>query len=197
MLLLKICGITRPRDAAAAEAVGADFIGMIFVPGSPRCVDLETARRIAAAAPRCRSVCVVRDLPISELRRLIAELHPRAVQLHGAESPEYARTVTGAEVWKAVNLASEAALDEALAFPAAMIVADSGGGTGRPCRWDLAEKLARRRPTMLAGGLNPENLCAALQAVHPAGVDVSSGAESTPGIKDIHKLQRIAERIKA
>ena len=199
MLLLKICGITRPQDAAAAEAAGADFVGMIFVPGSPRCIDFETARRIAAAAPRCRKVCVVRDLPLPELRRLIAEVRPDAVQLHGAETPEYAggAAAFGTELWKAVNLDSEPALAAALDFPAAMIVADSGGGTGRPCRWDLAEKLARRRPTMLAGGLHAENLREAVRAVRPAGVDISSGAESAPGIKDLHKLQQITERIRS
>jgi len=197
MLLLKICGITRPQDAAAAAAAGADLVGMIFVPTSPRCIEYETARRIVAAAPRCRSVCVVRDLPIPELQRLISELHPDVVQLHGAESPDYARSVRGAEVWKAVNLDSEAALAAALDFPAAMIVADSGGGTGRPCRWELAEKLARRRPTMLAGGLHAGNLAEAIRAVHPAGVDISSGAESAPGIKDLHKLQQITERIRS
>ena len=78
-----------------------------------------------------------------------------------------------------------------------MIVADSGGGTGRPCRWDLAEKLARRRPTVLAGGLCAENLSEAVRAVHPAGIDISSGAESAPGIKDFQKLQLIAKRIRS
>ena len=196
MLLLKICGITRAQDAAAAEAVGADFIGMIFVPESPRRIDLETARGVVAAAPRCRSVCVVRNLPLADLRRLIAELRPDVVQLHGAEPPEYARAVTGVEVWKAVKLDSAEVLAEALDFPAAMIVADSGGGTGRPCRWDFAERLARHRPTMLAGGLNPGNLRMAIDAVHPAGVDLSSGVESAPGIKDYDKLQQTAERIR-
>ena len=196
-MFLKICGITRPCDAEAAAAAGASCIGMIFVPSSPRCIDAARAREIRAAAPDCRSVCVVRDLPLVELEALISELRPDVVQLHGREGAEYARAVRGAEVWKAFDLASEAALEEALAFPAAMIVADSGGGTGRPCRWDLAGKLALRRPTVLAGGLHAGNLREAVQAVHPAGIDISSGAESAPGVKDRFKLQQIRERIRS
>ena len=196
-MFLKICGITRPCDAEAAAAAGARCIGMIFVPSSPRCIDVARAREIRAAAPGCRSVCVVRDLPPAALEALISALRPDVVQLHGSESPEYARAVRGAEVWKAFDLASEAALEAALAFPAAMVVADSGGGTGRPCRWDLAGKLALRRPTVLAGGLCAENLRAAIAAVRPAAIDISGGAESAPGIKDRFKLQQIAERIQS
>ena len=87
------------------------------------------------------------------------------------------------------------ALAEAADFPAAMIVADSGGGSGKPCRWDLAAELARRRPVMLAGGLTPENIREAICTVRPAGGDVSSGVESAPGVKDHWKIRLLAERI--
>ena len=179
---------------AAAARAGADYAGMVLVPRTPRFVPRGRIAELMAAAS-CRKVFVVRDLPLDELNALIAEFHPDAVQLHGHETPDYANSVTGAVVWKAFNLNSEAVLAEAEAFPCAIIVADSGGGTGRPCRWDLAEKLARKRPIMLAGGITPENVRKAVAQVRPAGIDVSSGVESAPGIKDSQLIQTLVERI--
>ena len=193
-MLLKICGITRPEDMAAAEHAGAEYTGMILVPGTPRFVPRERIPELIAAA-RCKKVFVVRDMPLSELNRLIAEFRPDAVQLHGNESADYARSVTGAEVWKAFNLNSEAALAEADAFPCTMVVADSGGGTGRPCRWDLAARLASVRQIFLGGGITPDNVREAVAQVHPAGIDVSSGVESAPGIKDHLLIRKLSERI--
>ena len=193
-MILKLCGITRAEDMAAAARAGADYTGMILVPGTPRFVPRNRIAALTAAAP-CRKVFVVRDLPLDELNALIAEFHPDAVQLHGHETPDYAKNVTGAEVWKAFNLNSEAVLAEAEAFPCSMVVADSGGGTGRPCRWDLAERLARKRPIMLAGGITPENVREAVAQVRPAGIDVSSGVESAPGVKDSQLIQTLVERI--
>ncbi|MBR2964202.1 MAG: phosphoribosylanthranilate isomerase [Lentisphaeria bacterium] len=193
-MLLKICGITRPEDMAAAEQAGATYTGMILVPGTPRFVPRELIPVLMAAA-RCKKVFVVRDMPLDELNNLIAEFRPDAVQLHGNESADYARSVVGAEVWKAFNLNSENVLAEADAFPCAVVVADSGGGTGHPCRWDLAARLASARPVFLGGGITPDNVRNAINQVHPAGIDVSSGVESTPGIKDHLLIQKLAERI--
>ena len=193
-MLLKICGITRPEDMAVAERAGADYVGMILVPGTPRFVPSERIP-VLMAASRCKKVFIVRDMQFDELNALISDFRPDAVQLHGSESADYARSVTGTEVWKAVNLNSEATLAEAEAFPCATVVADSGGGTGRPCRWDLAARLAAVRPVLLGGGITPDNVRNAINQVHPAGIDVSSGVESTPGIKDHLLIQKLAERI--
>jgi len=193
-MLLKICGISRPEDMAAAEHAGAEYSGMILVPGTPRFVPRERIPELMAAA-RMKKVFVVRDMPLDELNALIAEFRPDAVQLHGNESADYARGVTGAEVWKAFNLNSEAVLAEAEAFPCAMVVADSGGGTGRPCRWDLAARLASVRPVFLGGGIKPDNVRDAIEQVHPVGIDVSSGVESAPGIKDHLLIEKLTERI--
>ena len=193
-MLLKICGIMRPEDMAAAERAGADYTGMVLVPGTPRFVSHERIPVLMTAA-RCKKVFVVRDMPLDELNSLIAEFRPDVVQLHGSESADYARSVNGAEVWKAFDLNSEAALAEAEAFPCAMAVADSGGGTGRPCRWDLAARLAATRPVFLGGGITPDNIRNAVSQVHPAGIDVSSGVETAPGIKDRDLIQKLAERI--
>ena len=194
-MLLKLCGITRPEDMAAAERAGADYAGMILLPGTPRFVPRERIPVLLAAA-HIKKVFVVRDMPLAELNALIAEFRPDAVQLHGNESADYARSITGTIVWKAFNLNSEAALAEAEAFPCAMLVADSGGGTGRPCRWDLAARLASVRPVLLGGGITPDNVRDAIAEVHPAGIDVSSGVESAPGIKDHLLIQKLAERIR-
>lgn len=193
-MLLKLCGITRPEDMAVAERAGADYVGMILVPGTPRFVPRERIP-VLMAAVHCKKVFVVRDLPLGELNALIAEFRPDAVQLHGNESADYAQAVTGTDVWKAFNLNSEAALAEAEAFPCSMVVADSGGGTGHPCRWDLAARLASVRPVLLGGGITPDNVREAIAQVRPAGIDVSSGVESAPGIKDHNLIQTLAERI--
>jgi phosphoribosylanthranilate isomerase len=193
-MLLKICGITRPEDMAAAEQAGADYTGMILVPGTPRYVPRERIP-VLMAATRCKKVFVVRDMPLAELNALIAEFRPDAVQLHGNESADYARSVTGAEVWKAFNLNSEDVLSEAEIFPCTVVVADSGGGAGRPCRWDLAACLASARRTFLGGGITPDNVHDAMTQVRPAGIDVSSGVESAPGVKDRNLIQKLAERI--
>ena len=193
-MLLKLCGITREEDMAVAEEFGADYTGMVLVPGTPRFIPHD---RIAPlmSANRCKKVFVVRDMPPDELNALIAEFRPDIIQLHGGESPDYARGVRGAAVWKAFDLNSETALAEAEAFPCETIVADSGGGTGRVCRWDLAAKLARVRRIFLAGGITPENVHDAIEQVHPAGIDVSGGVESAPGIKDRFLIQKLTERI--
>ena len=193
-MLLKLCGITRPEDIAVAERAGADYAGMILVPGTPRFVPRERIP-VLMAAVHCKKVFVVRDLPLGELNALIAEFRPDAVQLHGNESADYAQAVTGTDVWKAFNLNSEAALAEAEAFPCSMVVADSGGGTGHPCRWDLAARLASVRPVLLGGGITPDNVREAIAQVRPAGIDVSSGVESAPGIKDHTLIHKLAERI--
>ena len=193
-MLLKLCGITRPEDMAAAERAGAEYVGMILVPGTPRFVPRERIP-VLMAATRCKKVFVVRDMPLPELNALIAEFRPDAVQLHGNESADYAQSVTGTEVWKAFNLNSETVRSEAETFPCATVVADSGGGTGRPCRWDLAARLASARPILLGGGITPDNVREAIAQVRPAGIDVSSGVESAPGIKDHTLIQKLAERI--
>ena len=194
-MLLKICGITRVEDMAAVGRAGADYAGIILVPASPRFVPRDRIAALMAAAPNSKKVFVVRDMPLAELNALIAEFHPHAVQLHGSESADYARGVTGAAVWKAFNLNSETVLAEAEAFPCATVVADSGGGTGRPCDWTLAARLAAKRRILLAGGVTPDNVREAIGRVNPAGIDVSGGVESAPGIKDGKLIQLIAERI--
>ena len=191
-MLLKICGITREEDAQCAASAHADFIGAIIVPGSKRQVSPEQAARIFAAAPNAHSVLVVRDMELEALLNVINAIPPYAVQLHGTVPPEYASRITGTHVWKAFNLNTLEDLSLAASYPAKMVVADSGGGTGKPCDWTRAAQLAKMRPILLAGGLTPDNIQAAINAVHPVGIDLAGGVEATPGIKDHGKIKRVA-----
>ena len=191
-MLLKICGITREEDARCVASAHADFIGAIIVPGSKRQVTPEQAARIFAAAPTLHSVLVVRNMELEALQSVIDAIHPYAVQLHGNEPPDYASRLKGAHVWKAFNLNTLEDLSLAADYPAEMVVADSGGGTGRPCDWSKAAHLAQMRPILLAGGLTPDNIQAAIDAVHPAGIDLAGGVEAAPGIKDHDKIKRVA-----
>ena len=197
---LKICGITRVEDGVLAMQAGADFVGAILVESSKRCVSVQRAVEIFAAASPARGVLVTRDMPLEKLIPILEQVRPYAVQLHGSESPAYAAAIpSSVRIWKAFNLNLPVAVEEMAAFPAEVIVADSGGGTGRTCNWTLAAQLAKLRPVFLAGGLSSENLRAAVSAVHPFGVDVSGGVEASPGIKEplaLRNLGTLVQNIK-
>ena len=193
-MMLKICGMTRLEDVRYAASAGVDFIGAIIVPGSKRQITPEQAATLFSAAPPAKSVLVVRDMELEQLQALVDTLHPYAVQLHGSEPPEYAKALTGAHIWKACNLKDEDSLNQILDYPAEMLVADSGGGTGRTCDWTLAAKLARHRPIFLAGGITLDNIQEAIAAVQPAGIDIAGGAECAPGIKDHDKIRQLCGR---
>ena len=190
-MLLKICGITREEDAQCAAMYGVDFIGAIHVESSKRFVTVEQAKNIFAVVKSAKTVLVVRDMELEKLQAIINEIHPYAVQLHGHESADYAVRLKDVKIWKAFNLNTLDNLQEVLDFPADMIVADSGGGTGKPCDWTRAAELARHRSIFLAGGITPENVQEAIAAVHPVGIDVAGGVEAAPGIKDHDKIYQI------
>ncbi len=195
-MILKICGITREEDVRLAAQAGADYVGAILVETSPRCVSTERATAIFAAARPAKGVLVTRDMPLEQLLRILDEVRPYAVQLHGRESAEYASAIPASvHVWKAFNLNLPITMEEMASFPAELIVADSGGGTGRPCDWTRAAKLATLHPILLAGGLSVNNLREAVAAVRPTGVDVSGGVESSPGIKDPAALSALGNLV--
>jgi phosphoribosylanthranilate isomerase len=195
MTRVKVCGVTRSDDAALAADLGASAIGMIFWPDSPRCLDVSRAREIVAAVPPFVSaVGVFVDQPIDEVTAIADAVGLSAIQLHGREDADrYA--VVGRRLIKAVGVRDGTAEAEAMAVPArATVLLDAHdpvrrGGTGRAIDWTVAATIARRRPVILSGGLNPENVRTALRAVAPYAVDVSSGVESAPGRKDATKLR--------
>lgn len=185
---VKICGITRPEDARAAWEAGADAIGLVFAPGK-RTVTMHLGRAIVAGLPPWFPVVgVFRDASEEQVRAVLAACPLTHLQFHGQEPPEFIARFRQ-PVIKAVPLVTDADEARALALvdrhPGLALLADAAeGGSGRACDWTRAARLARRRPLILAGGLTPESVAEALRAVLPAGVDVASGVEEAPGIKD-------------
>jgi len=189
MVHIKICGLTRVEDALDAVSAGADALGINFYPGSPRCVSQELAKAIVdAVAERALTVGVFVDTAAEEIQRLQASVGFRCVQFHGAEPPEQvARFLPHA--YKALRVRGPQVIDEARRFPGEHILLDAYvpgqvGGTGATFDWQLAAQIAKERKVTLAGGLNPGNVAEAIAAVRPFCVDVASGVESSPGIKD-------------
>lgn len=199
---LKFCGLTRPEDAAAAASLGAGYLGVIFA-GGPRLVDAERAALVLRAArSTARRVGVFGSQAPSEIGQITRAAGLDVVQLHADPSPDdiaAVRAESSAEIWAVVRVGSELpdGLDELFDVAEAVVldarVAGTLGGSGRALDWGgLAEAVARvrrGRALVLAGGLRPNNVGEAIAALAPDVVDVSSGVESAPGIKD-HALMR-------
>jgi phosphoribosylanthranilate isomerase len=200
-VFVKICGITRLTDAELAVQCGARALGFVFWPDSPRFVDPESAREIVATLPPAViPVGVFVNQSREHVNEVAAKVSLGAIQLHGDESVDYARAMTR-PVFKAIALA-EASEESMDAWPLeTMMLLDvhdpvRRGGTGRTVDWSRALTLARRRPVILAGGLTPENVGEAISHVGPSGIDVSSGVESSPGVKDPDKLKALFAAMK-
>lgn len=188
-MMVKICGITRQQDAEAAVDHGASAIGFIFWPGSPRFIDPYRARKIAKTLPPFVSTVGVFVNQPREFINGVASLVPLSVlQLHGDESPSFAAGLSR-PVMKAIARRERA--DEWPKNVIVLVDVDDPvkrGGTGQVVDWTMAAALARERHIVLAGGLTPDNVADALAAVQPWGVDVSSGVELSPGIKDERRI---------
>ena len=184
----KICGLTRAEDVAVATLAGASYLGFIMVPGTPRCITVEQARKLFAVSSLPK-VLVVGDLSIAEVQRFIDDLRPDYIQLHRNEPPEFAQALRGTRVWRAFSLRTMSDVEAAAIYPADAIVADTGrGGSGQVGDWELARRLALRKPVVLAGGLTATNVRKGFEATGAFAVDCSSGIEASPGIKDLGKL---------
>lgn len=197
-MLIKICGITRAEDAREAVDAGADAIGFIFWPRSPRYLAPGAARRIVASLPPfVTPVGVFVNQPIAEVNAIADEVRLGAVQLHGDETPDLLDAIV-APVVKAVAGASGTEV-----WPARVtLLVDAKdpvrrGGTGTTSDWGDAAALARRRHVLLAGGLTVHNVVEAIARVRPFGIDVSSGVESSPGVKDHGKMRALIAAARA
>lgn len=193
MTKIKICGITRDEDAAFAEELGADFLGFIFVPESPRYVTR------APRSERAKRVGVFRGASFDQIQRTIDEAQLDLVQLHmecGGESRRFQSAGSAA----ALRIIHAFHVKDALpdtTTDADYVLFDTGGGTGRVFDWNLLQTYPRTKPFFLAGGIDPDNVAAAIAATRPFAIDVASGVEASPGIKDPHKLKLLFERVKA
>jgi phosphoribosylanthranilate isomerase len=198
---VKICGITTPHDALLAQAAGADAIGMIFAPRSSRLVSPEQAAAISAAVgPFISTVGVFVDADLDLVERLIDELRLDAVQLHGAESPEYAASLAPrTKVVRALTFSAAPTPAAVAAYPADAFLLDGAvPGSGTVFDWSRAAAWRGHPRLVLAGGLTPDNVAEAIAALRPYAVDVASGVESAPRSKDAGAIQRfVAEARRA
>lgn len=197
-MFVKICGITRPVDAVAAVEAGADAIGLNFVPMSPRCVDHGTAREIQSVTPEhVMSVGIFLGHSARHICEISGALDLDAVQLHGEATEEAA--AVGAAVPTVIQVVTVTPGQIPPVDDAADIVMLDGPtpGGGVPFDWSRVGDLVSARRILLAGGLHPGNVTAAIQQVQPWGVDVASGVESKPGSKDPDAIARFVALARA
>lgn len=202
MTRVKICGITRIEDGLAAAHAGADAIGLVFAPASPRRVTTAQAAAIAAALPPfVTSVALFVDPGAQQVRAVLESFRPDLLQFHGDEPPEFCAAF-GLPYLKAVRVRPETdLLQYATTYAGARGLLldayhpDSHGGTGQRFDWDLIPR-DLSRPIVLAGGLTPDNVAAAVRRVRPWAVDVSSGVEMAKGIKDASRIARFIREVR-
>jgi phosphoribosylanthranilate isomerase len=204
---VKICGITRGDEAEAIVAAGADALGINFWPKSKRFIALAEAapwlRELAGRVPR---VAVTVNATDDELRALHESGVIDWIQLHGDETPDRVTSLTqqGLPVFKALGVKDRTLLETAAAFASPTLLLDAYapneyGGSGETMDWALGAEAVRLWPDrqiVLAGGLTPENIAEAVRQVRPAGVDVASGVESSPGRKDLEKVRAFIEAVR-
>jgi phosphoribosylanthranilate isomerase len=203
MTKIKICGITNEDDALFCAESGADFLGFIFVPSSPRYVQPEKAAAIAARVREMANppklVGVFQEASADYIREIRNVVFLDLVQLHGNESEDDIIEL-GIPAIKTLHVA--AALPDTHATPtAAWILFDTfderrAGGTGRRFDWSLLATYERSKPFFLSGGLTPDNVVAAISLVRPDAIDVASGVEASPGVKDHTQVARLFDRVR-
>jgi len=191
---IKICGVTSVEDALAAVRLGADALGFNFWPDSKRYVSPSTAEAIIARLPPfVTTVGVFVNQPEGEIRAIASESGVQVFQLHGDEPPDFCARLP-LPVIKAIPVDQVKTLSRLLSYEVSAFLLDTPsrgfGGSGVPFDWSLAEGVSEVAPVILAGGLTSENVAAAIRAVRPYAVDVASGVESAPGVKDQAKMAR-------
>lgn len=200
---IKVCGITRVEDAAAAVELGAAAVGFVFWPRSPRRIAVETAREIGGILPPfVARIGVFVDMSADDVARIVDDARLDGVQLHGDEKTDHYRQLQ-ARLIKAVTLDSDTDVKAAATLPAHLTVLVDAtdrvrrGGTGRVADWTNAAALAAQRPIILAGGLTVANVGDAIRQVRPWAVDVSSGVEAAPGVKNRERLEAFFAAVNA
>lgn len=195
MVRVKICGITNLKDALMAVEAGADALGFVLFQGSQRYISpADTAAIISSLPPFVQTVGLFVNEDLALVNQIADQCRLDLVQLHGEESPEYCAAVNR-RVIKAFRVKDAASLDEIASYHVAGYLLDAWsslahGGTGTTFNWEIAAIAAASYPIILAGGLTPENVAKAVAAVKPYAVDVSSGVENTPGIKNAALVSR-------
>lgn len=199
---IKICGITRADDAQVAAEQGADAIGLVFYPHSPRAVTVDSAATIVAGLPPfVTTVALFVDAAVDEVRQVLANVPIDLLQFHGDEPEDYCQSFERPYI-KAIRMQDETVLsDEASRYASAQaLLVDTyvkgvAGGTGESFDWSLLPETLNK-PIILAGGLTPENVQSAISQVHPWAVDVSGGVEASKGIKDADKIMQFVKGVR-
>lgn len=200
---IKICGFTRPADAVSAVALGVDSLGLVFYPPSPRHVSIDQARDITAAVPPFTSfTALFLNAEREAVERVLETIPVNLLQFHGTESPEFCQSFNRPYI-KSVSMKSTsnvveycAAYDRSRGFLLDSNVAGAAGGSGDVFDWSLIPT-STDVPLVLAGGLDVGNVRDAVFSVRPSAVDVSSGVESSKGIKDVTLMKRFITNVKA
>ncbi|HZH09567.1 MAG TPA: phosphoribosylanthranilate isomerase [Microvirga sp.] len=210
--LIKICGLSTPETLAAALDAGADMVGFVRFPKSPRHVTLDLGHRLSLQAKgRARRVVLLVDPGNEEIAQAVEAINPDLIQLHGRETPQRVaeiRSMVNRPVMKALGIAEKSDLDTLAPYAKTSehILLDAKppltaealpGGNGLPFDWKLLNGLDPALPIMLSGGLNPDNVAEAIRLTRPRAVDVSSGVESGPGLKDSRKIKAFVEAARA
>ncbi len=203
---IKVCGLTQPDEARAVADLGADAVGLVFYPRSPRNVTVDRAAAIAAALPASvAAVAVVVDPTLERLVRIVGECGVKTIQLHGSEAPGFiaaAKETLDVRVVKVLFTHRTPTLAEADDYAVDAYLVECGrgslpGGNAAVWDWSLTKGFARSHPMALAGGLDPANVTEAISACLPAAVDASSGLEAAPGRKDLAKVERFIARVRS
>ncbi len=213
VLRIKICGITQPNQGRAIAEMGATALGFICTAASPRYVLPQQIRKIVAELPAnpatgqpCDRIGVFVNASLEEIRQVVAVGNLNGVQLHGSETPEFCQQLRqqmpGIELIKALRIRSPEALSEANSYQPCVdaLLLDAYhptqmGGTGNTLDWTGLQQFRSPLDWFLAGGLSPDNIGAALHHLSPSGIDLSSGVEQAPGIKDLHKVEQLFAQI--
>ena len=199
---VKICGMTNLKDVKVAVDGGVDAVGFIFYKKSPRSVTMQAVRKIVLELPPfVDSVGVFVNETAEQINKIADRCNLDRVQLHGNESPTFCKKIRR-RVIKAIHVKDIQSLKKLSDYPVSSFLLDTFsedqyGGTGRVFDWNLAYPAKKYGPIILAGGLTPNNVRQAIQRIQPYGVDVCSGVESQPGIKDHKKMQIFLKNVKA
>ncbi|MCS6812023.1 MAG: phosphoribosylanthranilate isomerase [Cyanobacteria bacterium] len=206
---IKICGITKPEQAAAIVQLGVTALGFICVPSSPRYVSTEQIQMILQALPQewaVQTIGVVANRTIADISALVAATGLTGIQLHGTESPGFCQALRTAlprtELIKAIRIRSGEDLASAESYSPYVdaLLLDAYhphqlGGTGTTLDWQALQAFRPSRPWFLAGGLTPENIRIALGQLQPDGIDLSSGVEIAPGDKDVQRVASLMAQL--
>ena len=206
---VKICGITKPDQGKAIASMGANALGFICVPASPRYVTSSQIRAVREQLPdNVERIGVFANSTITEIKQIVAEADLTGVQLHGDESPDFCvqlrQDLPQVEIIKALRVQNSQALEQLDIYTSYVdtLLLDAYdpqqlGGTGKTLDWDTLQAFNPKCDWLLAGGLTPFNILEALSQVKPNGIDLSSGVERNPGDKDLSKVSQLFEQLKS